>query len=192
MAFCKVNHMNVISHASSVRSIIVIAKHAQLFQLSYGNLSDIRHQVVWNTIWIFSDSSALMSSDRVKVTKKNYIPFRICFLNIREDLLKHGLCPAIRIGTLSLWAFFCNRDNCRISIYSCRRRENNIFNTMFSHYIYESQCSGNIVLIIFPRLCNRFSYCFQPCKMDTGINILFFKNIIQRFSVKNICLVEFY
>ena len=63
---------------------------------------------------------------------------------------------------------------------------------MFSHYIYESQCSGNIVLIIFPRLCNRFSYCFQPCKMDTGINILFFKNIIQRFSVKNICLVEFY
>ena len=63
---------------------------------------------------------------------------------------------------------------------------------MFSHYIYESQCSGNIVLIIFPRLFNRFSYCFQPCKMNTGINILFFKNICQCFSVKNICLVEFY
>ena len=120
MSFCKVNYVDIISDTSSVRSIIVISKYTQLFQFSNCNLCDIWHQVVRDTIWILSDGSALMSTDRVEVTKKNYIPFRVCFLNICQNLFQHGFCPSVWVCTLSFRAFFCNRDDCRISVYSCR------------------------------------------------------------------------
>ena len=41
---------------------------------------------------------------------------------------------------MSFRAFFCDRNDCRIAIYSCRRGENNIFDTVFSHHIYKSKC----------------------------------------------------
>ena len=40
-----------------------------------------------NTVWIFSDSSALVCTDWIEITKKNYSPFVVCFLNIRKNLL---------------------------------------------------------------------------------------------------------
>ena len=131
-----------------------------------------------------------MSTDRIEVTKKYYIPFRICFLDICKNLFQHGFGPAIRIGALSFRAFFCDRNDCRIAIYSCRRGENNIFDTVFSHHIYKSKCTSNIILIIFPRFYNRLSDCFQSSKMYTGINVFLFKNFIQSFTIKNIFFIK--
>ena len=132
-----------------------------------------------------------MSTDRIEVTKKYYIPFRICFLDICKNLFQHGFGPAIRIGALSFRAFFCDRNDCRIAIYSCWRGENNIFDTMFSHHIYKSKCTSNIILIIFPRLGNGFTYCFQSCEMNTGVDLFFVKNFIHCVAVQDVCFVEF-
>ena len=38
MAFCKVNDMNVVSDAGSVRSVVIVTKNTQLFQLADCNL----------------------------------------------------------------------------------------------------------------------------------------------------------
>ena len=132
-----------------------------------------------------------MSTDRIKVTKKHYIPLRICFLDICKNLLQHGFCPSVRIGALSFRAFLCDRNNCRIAIYSCRGRENNIFDSMLSHYIYQCKGTCDIVFIIFPRFCNRLTHCFKSCKMNTGINVFFFENFIQSLSVENIYFIKF-
>ena len=137
MSFCKVNYVNVISHTSSVRSIIIISEYPKFFQFTYCNLCDIWHQVVRDSVWILSDGSALVSTDRIKVTEKNYVPFRICFLNVCQNLLKHGLCPSVWVCALSFRALFCDRDDCRISVYSCRWREDNVLYIMFSHNIYQ-------------------------------------------------------
>ena len=160
MTFCKVNHMNIVSHTSSVQSIIVITEYTQFFQLAYSHLCNIWHQIIWNAVWILADSSALMCSDWVKVAKKHYIPLRICFLNVGENLLQHGLGPTVRIGALSLRTVFCNRNLCRITINRCRRRENNVLYIMLSHHIHQSQSTSNIIFIIFPWFCNRFANGF--------------------------------
>ena len=138
MTFRKVYYVNIISYSSSVRCVVIVSEHAEFFQLSYCNLCYIRHQVIRNTIWIFADCTALMRTDRIEVTKENYIPLRICLLNVCKDLLQHGFCPAIRICTLTLRTLLCDRNDCRVAVYCCRRRENNIFYIMFSHNIYES------------------------------------------------------
>ena len=98
-------------------SIIIISEYHKFFQFTYCNLCDIWHQVVRNTIRILTDKATLMSTDRIEVTKKYYIPFWICFLDICKNLFQHGFGPAIRIGTLSFRAFFCDRNDCRIAIY---------------------------------------------------------------------------
>ena len=100
MPLCKVNNMNVISHSGSIRCIIIITKYSKLFQLTNCNLCDIWHQVVRNTIRILTDKATLMSTNRIEVTKKYYIPFWICFLDICKNLFQHGFGPAIRIGAL--------------------------------------------------------------------------------------------
>ena len=156
----QVYNMDIIADAGAVVCIIIVAKHTQLRPFADCNLRHIGHQIVGNAVGILADQAALVRTDRIKIPQKNHIPRRICFLHIRHDLFQHGFCPSVRIGTGSLWTFFRNRNKCRITIYSCRRRENNIFTIMFSHYIYQSQCTRNIVFIIFPWFCNRFPYCF--------------------------------
>ena len=119
MAFCKVYDMDIISDTCSVRCVIVISEYAEFFQFANCYLCNVWHQVVRDTVRIFTDQTTLMSTNRVEVTKKYHIPFRICFLDIGKDLLQHGFCPSIRVGALSFRALFCDRNNCRISIYSC-------------------------------------------------------------------------
>ena len=68
MTLCQVYYMDIISYTGSVRSIIIISEYIQMIQFSNGNLCDIRYQVVWNTLRIFTDQSAFMSADWVKVT----------------------------------------------------------------------------------------------------------------------------
>ena len=74
MAFCQVYHMDIVSHAGSVRSVIVISEYAKLFQLADSYLSDIWHQVVRDSVWILNDGNAVMRTNRVKVTQKHNIP----------------------------------------------------------------------------------------------------------------------
>ena len=62
---------------------------------------------------------------------------------------------------------------------------------MFSHYIYKSQGSCNIILIIFPRLYNGLSNSLQSGKMNTGVNVFFVKNLVKGFPVQDICFIKF-
>ena len=68
MTACQIHHMDIITHACAIGSIIVIAKNAQFSALSYCHLSHIRHQVVRNAVGILTYKTALVSTYRVKVT----------------------------------------------------------------------------------------------------------------------------
>ena len=132
-----------------------------------------------------------MCSDRVEVTKKYYIPLRICCMKICQDLLQHPLCPSVWICAGSFRAFLSDRNKCRITIYCCRRTKDNILHTMVSHNITKRNRSANIVLIILKRLCYRLANCFQSCKMNHWLNFFFLKDLIHSFFITNVCFVEF-
>ena len=170
--------MYVISHTCSVRSIIVISEYSKLFKLAYCHLCDVRHEVVWNTVWILTHCTTLMSSDWIEVTKKNNVPLIICLIDVHKYLLKHRLCPAVWVCTLSLWTLLCDRNLCRISVYCSWWRENDALTAILSHHINKCKCSCNIIVIVLPRLCHRLSYCFESCKVNTAIYLFFLKNLI--------------
>ena len=158
MPDCQIYHMDIIPHTGSVRCIIIVTEYSQFLELSNSNLSNIGHQIVGNTIRILSHGTALMGTNRIEVTKQNHIPLRVCLLNICQNLLQHGLCPAVRVCTLPLWTLLRNRDNCRIAINCRAGRKDNVLYTMLPHHINQRQRTGNIILIILPGLLLGFAY----------------------------------
>ena len=105
-------------------------------------------------MWIFSDQAALMSSHRIEVTEQDHIPLRICLLHIGKDLLQHALCLSVWVCALSLRALLCDRNESRISVNGSGGAEDDLLHAMFSHHIEKDQCTGNIVVVVFPRLCD--------------------------------------
>ena len=126
MAFSQVDYMDVVSHTGSVMCGVIVTKDIQMIKSLYGNLSNIWHQVIGNTIRILSDKAALMGSDRIEVPEKNNIPWvlvpslLVSCPKVHQYLFKHALGLAIGISALSLWALLCNRNNGRVAIDCCR------------------------------------------------------------------------
>ena len=187
----KIYYMDIIAHACSVRCVIIITEYTETFQFADSYLCDIRHQIVRDTFRILTDQSALVCSDRVEISQEDNVPLRISRMQVSQYLLQHPFCPSVRICTGSLRAFLCNRDKCRVAVYSCRRAEDDVLHTMVSHYVTECDCSTDIVFIIFKRFLHRLSYRFKSCKVDHGFNFFFFKDFIHCLSVTDICFIEF-
>ena len=62
---------------------------------------------------------------------------------------------------------------------------------MFSHDVTQDQRTGDVVVIIFQRLCHGFAHGLQACEMDDRINLLFIKHLRQCRCIQQIHLVEF-
>ena len=99
-----------------------------------------------------------MRAYRVEVAQQDDVPFRMSLLKVRHDLLHHGLGPSIRIGALSLRAFFRDRNYLRASVYRGRRTEYDVLHAHFVHHAHQGQCSGYIVMVVFQRLCHAFAH----------------------------------
>ena len=69
MTLCKVNDVDVITYTRAVRCIIVVTEDVNDLALARCNLSYIRKKVVRNTLRIFTDETADVSTDRVEVAE---------------------------------------------------------------------------------------------------------------------------
>ena len=191
MSDSQIYYMDVISHTGSVRSIIVVSEYAETFQLADCNLCNVRNQVVRNPFRIFSDQTGFVCADRIKVSQKHDIPFRIPDMKIGQDLLQHALCLSVRIGDLAFRTILGDRNLRRISVYRCGRTEDHVLTAMLAHHIAEDQRTCNIVVIIFPRFCNRLSNRFESRKIDDRLDLFFLKNRFQILSVQKISFIKF-
>ena len=75
MAFCQVNDVDVVSHAGTVASVVVVTEHTKEWQLAHGNLADVGHQVIGYAVWVFANLAADMCPYGVEVTKYAQRPF---------------------------------------------------------------------------------------------------------------------
>ena len=82
MASGQVANVNVVPYTRSVMRRIIVTKYAKFLTLTYGYLGNVGHQIIGNSVRILTYTSAWMCSNGVEVTKQNYVPLRICFLNI--------------------------------------------------------------------------------------------------------------
>ena len=119
MAFCQIYHMDVITHSGAVRCIVIVSKHAELFQLANCHLCNIRNKVIRYSFRIFANDACLMGSDRIKITKQHYIPFRVRHMQVCQNLLQHAFRLSIRIRNLTFRTILRDWHKGRISINSC-------------------------------------------------------------------------
>ena len=63
----QVYYVDIISDAGSVGGVVVVAEYVKLFQLAYGNLGDVGHQVIGDTVGVLADGSALMGTDGIEI-----------------------------------------------------------------------------------------------------------------------------
>lgn len=64
---------------------------------------------------------------------------------------------------------------------------------MISHYITQHECACYIIVIVFDRFYNRFSYCLESCKMNNRFDVFFFiENFIHCLFVADVCFIEFH
>ena len=59
--------VGLVAHARAVGSGIIVAEHAHLFELAYGNLCDIRREIVWYAAGVLAYQPALVRADGVEV-----------------------------------------------------------------------------------------------------------------------------
>ena len=116
----EVADVDIVAHTGAVRSVIIIAEYAELLALSYSHLSDIRHQIVRNTVRIFTDSARWVSADRIEIAQEHHIPFRVSLLHVHHHLFEHRLGLTVRVGALTFRTLLSDRNNGRITIYSGR------------------------------------------------------------------------
>ena len=98
MPLRKIYHMDIIPDSRSVRRRIIIAEHPDIRQLSQRYFSDIRRQIIGDSIGIFSQKSALMRAYRIEIPQQHHIPLRIRLLQIGQYTFDKKLSCPIRIG----------------------------------------------------------------------------------------------
>ena len=131
----QIANVNVVSHARSIGSIVVVTKNAEFLADTHSRLRDVRHQVVRNAIRVFANTSTRMRPNRVEVTEQHHIPFRVRLLHVHQYLFEHRLRLSIRIRDGTLRALFGNGNFCRVAIDRRRRREDDILHAIFAHHV---------------------------------------------------------
>ncbi|CDA78658.1 uncharacterized protein BN558_02070 [Clostridium sp. CAG:242] len=181
--------MDIVADAGSVYGVVIIAEYAQTWQLADCNLCDVWQKVVWNAVWIFADEAAFMSTDWVEVTQQDDAPFLVSNIQVGKDLLDHNFGVAVRIGCGGWHAFF-ERNWIVHAVYGCGGGENDLLAAVFTHALAEHQGAGDVVVVVFQRLLNRFTNCLESCKVDNSFDVLFFKDFIDCRFVQKVCLIK--
>ena len=63
---------------------------------------------------------------------------------------------------------------------------------MLTHHVNESERACDIIVVIFPRLCDGFTDCLETCEMDNGVDFFVPENVLHSRSVANIGKIEFH
>ena len=96
MSTRKVYNIDEVTDAITVAGIVVIAEYAKLLAHANGGLSQIRDEILGNSVRQFADFGARMSSNRIEVTKYDALERRSGVDYISYNLLRNLLCVAVR------------------------------------------------------------------------------------------------
>ena len=118
MSLGEIYHMDIVSYSCTVRSVVIISENMDSITLADGNLCDIRYKIVWDALWILTDKSRRMCSDRIEVSEQDNVEVRLCLIDIDKYILDHALGGSVRIGCFALREILGDRHLIRLSVYS--------------------------------------------------------------------------
>ena len=69
MATSQIHDMDIIAYPGTIFRRIIITENGQLLQPAYRNLGNVRHEIIWNTMRIFTDQATGMGTDWIEITE---------------------------------------------------------------------------------------------------------------------------
>ena len=69
MTRCQVAHVDVVANTGAVGGGVIVAKDLNGLELTDGDLGDVRHQVVGDTLGILADQARRMGADGIEITE---------------------------------------------------------------------------------------------------------------------------
>ena len=190
MALAQIHHMDVVPDTGAVVGVVIVAVNAEELPSAYGDLRDIRHQIIGNTPGILTDAAALMGTDGIEVAQQHHAPLGIGMGNTAQDLLGHVLGPAIGIGAAAGAAVFPQGHFVIRRVDRCRRGEDQPLDICLLHHLGQDQGGIEVIVIIFPGLCHRFAHCLEACKVDHCVDGIFREDLLQQRLITDIALIE--
>ena len=179
MPFGKVHDVDVVAHAGAVGGIVGVAEDGQLLELADRDLRDIGHEVIRNTVRIFTDQTGFMRADRVKIAKQDHMQLGICLCRVLQNFLDHELRPAVGIRAMPGVGGLGERCGL-IAVDRRGRREDEFFAAEFLHDFENAQAGIEIVAVIGKRQADRFADSLEPCKVNDAGDGALGKNVAQR------------
>ena len=120
-----------------------------------------------------------MGTDGVKVAQQGNAPFLVCVSHTGEDLLRHKLSPTVWIGAVAGAGSFPQGHFVIGGIDSGGRGEDDLLTAGFLHHLGQHQGGVEIVVIVFPGLCNGFTHRLQTGKVNDTGDLVFGKDLLQ-------------
>ena len=187
----KVHHVDVVAHAGAVVRGIVVAEHADAFQLAYGHLRNVGQQVVGDALGILADQAALVRADGVEIAQQHNVPFVVAHVQVGQHLLQHGLRPAVGIRGVVLRAILGDGDELRLAVHRGARREHEVLHAVRAGHVAQGQRAREVIPVVFQRLLHAFAHGLEAGEVDDGVHVVLGEDAVERRAIEDVRLVEF-
>ena len=191
MALGQVDHVDVVAHAGAVVRGIVVAEHADAFQLAYGHLRNVGQQVVGDALGILADQAALVRADGVEIAQQHNVPFVVAHVQVGQHLLQHGLRPAVGIRGVVLRAILGDGDELRLAVHRGARREHEVLHAVRAGHVAQGQRAREVIPVVFQRLLHAFAHGLEAGEVDDGVHVVLGEDAVERRAIEDVRLVEF-
>jgi len=168
----EVNDMDIVAHSCAIGGVVVVTKDSQFFALAYGNLGDVGHQVIGDTVGILTYQAALVCTDGIEVAEEYDVPLLVGTLEVHQDFFQHALGLSVGIGTMALGALLGDGDDGGIAIDGGGGGEYDVLASVLAELVEQHEGAVHVVLVIFQGFGYALTNGFQTGKMDAGIELV--------------------
>src|SRR5580692_4549410 len=123
MPLGEIHDVDIISHARSIRRVVIAAPNVQALAQPNRDLGHKRQEVVRYSLRIFADQAAFVRPDGIEVAKYPDAPGGVAGKLVAQHFLDNKLGPSIRIDRIE-WVILGVGQKLRVTVDGRRRAEN--------------------------------------------------------------------
>ena len=160
MTESEIDDVNVITNTGTVTSIIIITINSEFFNFATSDFHNDWHEIVWNTVWIFTKKTGFVSANWIEVTQNYYRHFWTSHRFSFQDFFDHVFGFTVWISNGDTGSeIFTKLAGILRAVNGSGRAEDDFIDLKFSHTLQEIDSTLNVGFVIFERLFDRFSDC---------------------------------
>ena len=120
------------------------------------------------------------------------VPGGVGFLDVRQHLLEHTLCPTVWVGALPFGALLGDGYLGGVAVNGGAGGEDDVFAAMAAHHVDQHECAADVVFVVLPWFRDALAHGFESGEVDAGVEVMLGEHSLQTFTVADVGVVEGY